>query len=156
MTQYNTLNLKLLNFQIDKLKSGNKNDTEVTLKISSINVGYSNDENSSPHKLLSTNTQGSKLRKAFANNSSASANIKLSKNQLYKIGQLGGFLGGLLVPLLKTGLPLIGNVFKPIAESVLIPLGLTAAAATDAVIHKKMFGSGVTTLIISKKRLIIL
>ena len=76
---------------------------------------------------------------------------------MYKIGQLGGFLGGLLVPLLKTGLPLIGNVFKPIAESVLIPLGLTAAAAaTDAVIHKKMFGSGVTTLIISKKRLIIL
>ena len=56
MTQYNTLNLKLLNFQIDKLKSGNKNDTEVTLKISSINVGDSNDENSSPHKLLLTNT----------------------------------------------------------------------------------------------------
>ena len=139
------------------MKSENKNGTEVTLKISSNNDGDSNDENSSPHKLLLTNTQGSKLCKAFPNNSSASANIKLLKTQLHNIGQLGGFLGGLLVPLLKMGLPLIGNALKPIAESVLIPLGLKAAAsATDAAIHKKMFGSGVTTLIISKKKLIIL
>ena len=56
----------------------------------------------------------------------------------------------LLGSLLKTGLPLIGNVFKPIAKSVLIPLRLTAVkSATDATIHKKMFGSGATTLIIS-------
>ena len=67
--------------------------------------------------------------------------------------QLGGFLGRLLGPLLKTGLPLIKNVIKPLAKSVLIPLGLTAAAsAADVGIHKKMLGSGHnnnTVLIIS-------
>ena len=65
--------------------------------------------------------------------------------------QSGGFLGRLLDPLLKTGLPLIKNVIKPLAKSVLIPLGLTAAAsATDAGIYKKILGSGnTTTLIIS-------
>ena len=83
----------------------------------------------------------SKLFKAFANNSSA--NVKLSKTQLHKIGQSGGFLGRLLGPLLKTRLPVIGNVLKLLAKNVLIPLVLTAAAsATDAAIHKKMFGSG--------------
>ena len=52
--------------------------------------------------------------------------------------QSGVFLGRLLGPLLKTGLPLIKNVIKPLAKSVLIPLGLTAAAsAADAGIHKK-------------------
>ena len=52
--------------------------------------------------------------------------------------QSGGFLGRLLGPLLKTGLPLIKNVIKPLAKSVLIPLGLNAAAsAADAGIHKK-------------------
>ena len=52
--------------------------------------------------------------------------------------QSGGFLDRLLVPLLKTGLPLIKNVIKPLIKSVLIPLGLTAAAsAADAGIHKK-------------------
>ena len=60
------------------------------------------------------------------------------------------FLGRLLGPLLKTGLPLISNIIKPLAKSVLIPLGLTAAAsAADAGIHKKILGSGNTTLIIS-------
>ena len=65
--------------------------------------------------------------------------------------QSGGFLGRLLGPLLKTGLPLIKNVIKPLAKSVLIPLGLTAAAsAADAGIHKKILGSGnMTALIIS-------
>ena len=65
--------------------------------------------------------------------------------------QSGGFLGRLLDPLLKTGLPLIKNVIKPLAKSILIPLGLTAAAsATDAGIYKKILGSGnTTTLIIS-------
>ena len=73
---------------------------------------------------------------------------------MHKIGQSGGFLGRLLGPLLKTGLPLIGNVLKPLAKSVLIPLGLTAAAsATDAGIHKKMFESGMTTLIISNEEM---
>ena len=124
------------NSQLNKLKSGIKNVTEVTLKISQMFFGDSNDKNNFLHKLLLTNTQVSRLGKAFANGSSA--NIKLSKTQLHKIGQSGGFLGRLLGPLLKTGLPLIGNVLKPLAKSVLIALGLTAAAsATDAVIHKK-------------------
>ena len=102
--------------------------------------------------MLLTNTQASKLRKAFANNSSA--NTKLSKTKLHKIGQSGGFLDRLLGPLLKTGLPLIGNVLKPSVKSVSIPLGLTtAAAATDAAIHNKIFGSGNTTLIISNKEM---
>ena len=150
MTQYNSLNVKLSNSLLNKLKSGIKNGTEVTLKISSNVVGDSNDESNFPHKLLLTNTQVSKLRKTFPNNSSA--NKKLSKTQLHKIGQSAGFLGRLLGPLLKTGLPLIGSVLKPLAKNVLIPLGLTAAAsATDAAIPKKMFGSGTTTLIISNE-----
>ena len=64
--------------------------------------------------------------------------------------QSGEFLRRLLVPLLKTRLPLIKNVIKPLAKSVLIPLGVTAAAsAADVGIHKKILGSGNTTLIIS-------
>ena len=88
------------------------------------------------HKLLLTNRQVSNLHKAFTNKSST--NIKLSKTQLSKMIQSGGFLDRLLGPLLKTGLPLIKNVIEPFAKSVLIPLGLTAAAsAADAGIHKK-------------------
>ena len=65
--------------------------------------------------------------------------IKLTKTQLSKMIQLGRFLGRLLGPLLKTGLPLIKNVIKPLAKSVLIPLGLTAAVSdADAGIHKKI------------------
>ena len=110
------------------------------MKISSNVVGDSNDKNSFPHKLLLTNTQVSKHHKAFANN--FSTNIKLSKTQLHKIGKSGGFTGRLLGPLIKSGLPLIRNVLKPLAKSVLIALGLASASATDAAIHKKMFGSG--------------
>ena len=76
----------------------------------------------------------------------------MSKTQLHKIGQSGGFLGRLVGPILKTALPLIENVLKPLAKSVLIPLGLTgAASATDAAIHHKMFSSGMTILIISNE-----
>ena len=64
MTQYNLLNVKLSTSQRNKLKSGIKNGTEVALKISSNVVGDSNDENNFPHKLLLTNTQVSKFRKA--------------------------------------------------------------------------------------------
>ena len=93
-------------------------------------------ETNFPHKLLLTNRQVSNLRKAFANHSSA--DIKLSKTQLSKMIQSGGFLGRLLGPLLKTRLPLISNVIKPLAKSVLISLGLTgAASAAYARIHKK-------------------
>ena len=102
-----------------------------------------------PHKLLLTNRQVANLRNAFA--SHASTDIKLSKTQLSKMIQSGGFLGRLLAPLLRTGLPLMKSVIKPLAKRVLIPLGLTAAAsAADAVIHKKILGSGQnTTLVIS-------
>ena len=99
-------------------------------------IGDSNVKTNFPHELLPTDRQVSSIRKAFSNNSSA--NIKLSKTKLSKMIQSGGFLGRLLGPLLKTGLPLIKNVIKPLAKSVLIPLGLTAAAAAaDAGIHKK-------------------
>ena len=90
MTQYKTLNVKLSNSQLNQLKYGIKNSTEVTLKLTSNVAGDFNDENNFPHKLLLTNTQVSRIRKAFANNSSA--NIKLSKTQLHKVGQSGGFL----------------------------------------------------------------
>ena len=123
MTQYNTLNVKLSNSELNKLKSGIKNGTKVTLKISSNVVGDYNDENNFPHKLLLTNTEVSKLPKTFANNSSV--NKKLSKIILHKIGQSGGFLGRFIEPLLKIELPLVVNVLKPLAESVLIPLTLT-------------------------------
>ena len=69
MSQYNILNVKLSNSQLNKLSSGLENFTEVTLKLSSNVVGDCNDENSFPHKLLLTNTQVSRFRKAFANNS---------------------------------------------------------------------------------------
>ena len=99
-------------------------------------IGDSDDKINFPHELLLTNRQVANLRKAFANY--LSTDIKLSKTQLSKMIQSGGFLGRLLGPLLKTGLPLIKNVIKPLAKSVLIPLGLTAAAsAADAGIHKK-------------------
>ena len=68
--------------------------------------------------------------------------------------QSGRFLGTLLGSLLKTGLPLMINVFKPLGKSVLVPLELiTAASATDAAIHKKMFASGTMTLIISNEEM---
>ena len=79
-----------------------------------------------------TNRKAANIRKAFANH--LSTDIKLYKTQLSKMMQSGGLLG----PLLKTGLPLIKNVIKPLVQSVLIPLGLTAAASVaDAGIHKK-------------------
>ena len=73
MTQHNTLNVKLSNSQINKLKSGIKNDTEITLSNA---VDDSNDENNFPHRLLLTNTQVSRLRKAFSNNSAAKINYQ--------------------------------------------------------------------------------
>ena len=76
--------------------------------------------------MLLTNRQVARICKTFANN--LSTDIKLSKTQLSKMIQSGGFLGRLLGPLLKTGLPLMKNVIKPLAKSVLIPLKLTTAA----------------------------
>ena len=85
MAQYNTLNVKLSNSQLHKLKSAIKNGTELTLNLSSNLMGNSNDETDFPHKLLITDTHVSKIRKAFANGSSA--NIKFSKTQLSKMIQ---------------------------------------------------------------------
>ena len=129
MTQYNILNLKLLNSQLNKLKSATKHETEVVLRLLSNMIG--DNETNFPH-----NRQVANLRKAFANH--LSTDIKLSKTELSKMIQSGGFLGRLLGPLLKTGLRLTENVLKPLAKSDLIPLGLTAAAsAAEAGIHKK-------------------
>ena len=142
MTQYNSLNVKLSNSQLNKLKSAIKNRTDVILRLSSNMVGNSDDEANFPHKLLLTNRQILSLRKVFNNHTSA--DIKFSKAQLTKM-QKGGFLR-FLAPLLKSGLPLLKSVIKPLGM-----LGLTAAAsATDAAINKKILGSGnYTTLIIS-------
>ena len=113
-------------------------------------IGNSIDGSNFPHKLLLTNRQVANLCKAFA--SYSSTDIKLSKTQLSKIIQSGGFLGRLLGPLLKTELPLIKSLIQPLAKCVLILLGLTAAAAAaDAGIHNKILGT--TTLIKSIKKM---
>ena len=103
MTQYNSLNVKLSHSQLNKFKSAIEKQTEVVLRLSSNMIG--DNETNFPLKLLLTNRQVSNLRKAFSNN--LSADIKLSKTQLSKMIQSGGFLGRLLGLLLKTGLPLI-------------------------------------------------
>ena len=114
-----------------------KNETEVFLRLSSNMIG--DNESNFHSKLFLTNRQVANLCKAFANY--LSTDIKLSKSQLSKMIQSGGFLGRLLGPLLKTELPLLKNVIKPRAKIVLIPLGLTAAtSAADAGIHKKYIG----------------
>ena len=144
MTQYNSLNVKLSNSQLNKLKSAIKNETDVVLRISSGMVGNSNDNTNFPHKLLLTNRQVSNILKAFANNLSTDG--KFSKTQLLKMSQSGGFLGNLLS---KLAGPLM-KVAMPLAKNVLVPLGLSAAmSAIDGSIKKNLLGSGTTTLIIS-------
>ena len=94
MTQYNTLNVKLSNSRLDKLNLGIKKGTEVTLDFSSNVIGDSNDETNFPRKLFLTDTQVSKICKAFGNGSSAI--IKLSKTQLPKVLQSGSSIFDLL------------------------------------------------------------
>ena len=106
----------MFNSQFIQLKLGMKNDTKVTLNLSSNFIGKTN----FPHKLLLTNTQISTIYKTFGNNSSAV--IKLSKTQLHKIRQLGRLLGTFPGPLLKSCLSLMKSVLKSLAKSVLIPL----------------------------------
>ena len=153
MTQYNRLNTKLSNSQLNKLKFGIKNENDVVIRLSPNMIGDSNDKTNFPHELLLTSRQVSSIRKAFANNSSV--DIKFSKTQLSKMIRSGGFLGKLLGPLLKAGLLLMKSLITPLAKSVLIHLGLTAAAsAADAGMHKKILGSGGdTTLIISNNEI---
>ena len=131
MTQYNSLNVKLSNSHLNKLKSSIKNETDVVLRISSNMVSTSNDNTKFPHELLLTSRQVANIRKAFANHSSI--DIKLSKTQLSKI-QSGGFLGNLLG---KLAGPLM-KVAMSLAKNVLAPLGLSAAmSAIDGSIKKR-------------------
>ena len=90
MGQYNSLNVKLSNSQLNKLKSAIKNETEVILRISSNMVGDSYDKINFPRELLLTNRKVANLRKAFTNY--LSTDIKLSKTQISKMRQSGGFL----------------------------------------------------------------
>ena len=129
MTQYNSWNVKLSNSKLHNLKFSLKIETEVVLRLSSNMIV--NNETNFPRELLLTDRQVSNLCKSFVNNSSADINLS-------KMIQSGGFLIRILGPLLKTGLSLINNVITPLAKSVLMPLGLTAAASVaDAEIHKK-------------------
>ena len=94
MGQYNSLNVKLSNSQLNKLKSAIKNEAEVILRISSNMVGDSDDKINFPHELLLTNRKVANLRKTFTNY--LSTDIKLSKTQISKMRQSGGFLDRLL------------------------------------------------------------
>ena len=128
MVEYSKVNVKLSDAQTKKLKDAVKDNTRTTLRI---DLKMFN-ENDLPHELLLTRRQKTKLRNAF--NDNMSADLKLSKTQIVKIIQSGGFLGSLLSklagPLMKVAIPL--------AKSVLAPLRITAAAsAIDAGIQKK-------------------
>ena len=115
MVEYNKVNVKLTESQLKKLKNTVKNKTGTTLRI---NLKIC-DENDLPHELLLMTRQKAKLRNAFNNNTSA--DIKLSKAQINKIIQSGGFLGSLLSklvgPLMKVAVPLAKNVLAPLGSS---------------------------------------
>ena len=87
----------------------------MVLILSSNIISNSDDDTNFPHRLSLTNTQVANLRKAFA--SRTLTDIKLSKTQLSKMIQLGRFLGRLLGPLLRTGLPLMKSVMEPLGVS---------------------------------------
>ena len=132
MVEYTKVNIKS-DTQLKKLKDAVKNNTGTTLRISLKMF----DGNNLLHELLLTRRQKAKLRNAFNNN--MSTDMKLSKAQITKIIQSGGFLGFLLSklagPLMKVAIPL--------AKNILAPLGITAAAwAIDAGIQKKYMDLG--------------
>ena len=138
MVEYSELNCKLTNIQLNKLKKSVKSNEGTTLRLRIRN--FNKDEH--PHELLLTTRQNTKLRNALNNNSAT--DIKLSKAQIKKIIQSGGFLGKLLS---KLAGPLM-KVAMPLAKNVLAPLGLTAAmSAIDGSIQKKIHGSGVKLII---------
>ena len=125
MVEYSSkVNVKLLDTQLQKLKTAVKDNVGTTLRM---NLKMLNG-NDLPHELLLTERQKTKLRNAFNNN--MSTDIKLSKAQITKIIQSGGFLGSLLSklagPLMKVAIPVAKNI-----------LALLAAAAIDAGIQKK-------------------
>ena len=144
MVQYSNVNAKLTDTQLKKLKTAVKNKTGTTLRMNLKML----DGNDVPYELLLTTRQKTKLRNALSNN--ISTDLKLSKAQILKIIQSGGFLGLLLSklagPLMKIAIPL--------AKNVLAPSGITAAtSAIDAEIQKKINSSGTTTLIISNEEM---
>ena len=143
MVEYNTVNAKISESQVNKLKGAVRNKQGTILRM---NAKIFNGNNL-PHQLILTQRQITKLRNNIENN--LQTDIKLSKAQILKIIQSGGFLGTLLDPLLKTGLPLLKSVIKPLGL-----LDLTAAStAIDAGVQKKIYESGTTTLIISNKEM---
>ena len=128
MVEYDKVNVKLTDTQLKKLKTSVKNKTGETLRMSFKMF----DGNILSHELLLMTRQKVKLRNAFNNN--MSTDIKLSKAQITKITQSGGFLGSLLS---KLAGPLM-EVAVPLAKNILAPLGITAAAsAIDTGIQKK-------------------
>ena len=141
MVQYSNVNAKLTDTQLKKLKTAVKNKTGTTLRMNLKML----DGNDVPYELLLTTRQKTKLRNALNNN--ISTDLKLSKAQILKIIQSGGFLGllssKLVGPLMKVAIPL--------AKNVLAPSGITSAI--DAGIQKKINSSGITTLIISNEEM---
>ena len=138
MIEYSKVNCKLTNVQLNKFKKAVKSNERSTLRLSIKN--FNKDE--LPHELLLTTRQNTKLRNAINNN--LATDIKLSKPQIKKIIQSGGFLGKLLSKLAGT----LMKVAMPLAKNVLAPLGLTAAiSAIDGSIQKKIHGSGIKLII---------
>ena len=138
MVEYSKINCKLTNLQLKKLKKAVKSNERATLRLGTKNF----DKNELPHELLLTTRQNTKLRNAINNN--LATDIKLSKAQIKKLIQSGGFLGKLLS---KLAGPLM-KVAMPLAKNVLAPLGLTAAvSAIDGSIQKKIHGSGIKLII---------
>ena len=138
MVEYSKINCMLTNIQLNKLKKAVKSNERSTLRLGIKNFN----KEDLPHELLLTTRESTKLRNAI--NNSLATDIKLSKAQIKKLIQSGGFLGKLLS---KLAGPLM-KVATPLAKSVLAPLGLTAAmSAIDGSIQKKIHGSGVKLII---------
>ena len=138
MVEYNTVNAKLSNLQLNKLKTAVKHNQGKTLRMNARMFNL-------PHELLLTQRQTTKLRNSIQTN--MSTDITLIKAQISKIIQSGGFLAKILGPLLKTGLPLLNSLIKPLGL-----LRLTAASsAIDVGVRKNIYVSGKTTLVISNE-----
>ena len=138
MVEYSKVNCKLTNIQLNKFKKAVKSNEGATLRLG---MKYFN-KDELPHELLLTTRQNTKLRNAINNNSAI--DIKLSKAQIKKLIQSGGFLGKSLS---KLAGPLM-KVAMSLAKNVLAPLGLTSAmSAIDGSIQKKTHGSGIKLII---------
>ena len=138
VVEYSKINCKLTNVQLNKLKKLVKSNEGLALRLGIKN--FNKDE--LPHELLLTGRQNTKLRNAINNN--LATDIKLSKAQIKKLIQSGGFLGKLLSklagPIMKVAMPLVKNVLVPLCSSA-------AMSAIDGSIQKKIHGSGVKLII---------